>query len=301
MLVAAFCLPRASRAADPFEDPYDLPDAPRPPTLPELTHKDIEGTLEFTFGTLVADRAREGPLAGNARSFIQRTNVEVPLASRRFFVGTTYEFAAGEPPGGGRTKLVGGNLELYGRTVWAVRTGLAFGGGLGIVAPTASFAEGSPAAGVAESATDLRPWDPPFFQNNMAFRPFVDVRALDGDFVIQFRQGLDYAPRARHPSYLTLSALVALYVGYRVARVVGLGLEAFEYYVIDGRVDDAARAQFVVSPSVRLMTRYLQPSLSAFANVGSPISPRLDGSWGLRLAFTVVWDPRGVRLESDHR
>jgi hypothetical protein len=289
-----------------IDDPYDLPRAPRPPTLPELTHRDVEGTLESTIGVLTPSSP-----GANVVTFVQRLGVEYPVASRRWFVGGSYEFAGGEPPGGGATKLVCGNLELNGRTVWATRTGLAFGGGFGLTIPIASFTRcpgsvgcpitGSPgdAARIADTASTLRPWDLPMFQEGfMTLRPFFDVRDVDGPFVIQFREGVDIAFDTTNLPTFRLAAISAIYIGYSLP-IVGLGIEAFEYYFLDWPVADDKRALGVVSPSVRFMTPYVQPAISFMTSAGPPFGGDIQRFWGLRLAVTVIWDKDARALGRD--
>ena len=288
--------------AEPFDDPYDLPSAPRPPTLPELTHPDLEATIESTGGSLTR---REGATpspscdACTARfAFVQRLAIEIPLGPRRWFVGTSYELAGGGHTGQGDFKFVGGNLELYGRTVWATQTGLAFGGGLGVVLPTSSFDPASQAGSVARSAATLRPWDLPFFSNDVVVvRPFVDVRDVVGRTVIHFRQGLDVFTDVNDVSSRRVTAMTALYIGYRVLPLMSAGIEAMELYTIDGSGADGLRATFIVSPSVRVMTPYIQPALSGFTNVGPPLYGNADRIWGARIAVTVVYDATTRQIE----
>src|SRR6202034_842853 len=128
-------------------------------------------------------------------TIVQRLGAELPLDKhRRIYVGGTYEMAAGSPPGGGSFKLVPSNLDLYGRAVWATRTGLSFGGGLGVLLPTAQFGKGDDAAKVAAAAQAIRPWDNAFFlDDTMTLRAFVDVRDVVGRFTLQFREGLEWS------------------------------------------------------------------------------------------------------------
>ncbi len=293
-------LARADPAPAPvFIDPYDLPDAPRPPTLPELTHPGIELTTESTFGVL---RPNVDPATGQRPSsvgaYVQRFSFEWPIAFRRFFVGASYEIAAAEPPGGGAFEAVGSNLDVNARTVWATSTGLAFGGGLGVTIPIPDFAPESDAGRIASAAATLRPWDQSLFQPGyLTFRPFFDVRDVDGPLVLQFREGLDFQfDTQAWPGFRT-AAVAALYVGYRVFRRLGLGIEAFELYFFDQSVPDNQRAVFAVSPSVRLMTPYVQPALSFVTNVGTPLFDSVDGWWALRLGATIVWDPARRSME----
>jgi hypothetical protein len=284
--------PRALAAGGPFDDPYSVPTSPRPPTLPELTHSETEGTLEATAGAIL-------PSAGGAatHAYVQRVAVEVPLGLRRWYVDATYELAAA----GGRA--VSGNLELGGRTLWATRTGLAFGGGFDIIVPTARFDQPSPAATTAFDAASLRPWDVAFFvPSAFGGRPFVDVRAIDGPFVAQFRQALNVMTTTDSLGTPYIYATVGVYLGLWATREVAAGFEAFESYTISApNVSDGSRAAVVISPNVRLVLPWVEPAISAFTNIGTPLQGANDRVWGFRLAFTLVYDPTralGVRAKS---
>jgi hypothetical protein len=288
-----------------FVDPYDLPDAPRPPTLPELTHPDVEITGESTFGILRPSvDAETGARPGDVGVYVQRFSLEWPLGLRRLFVGGTYELAAGVPPGGGAFKFVGGNADVYARTVWATSTGLAFGGGLGLTIPIPNFDPGSDAARISTAAATVRPWDDAFFQPGfLTFRPFFDVRDVDGPLVLQLREGLDFQLNTGNWRNSQIAAILAAYVGYRVFRTLSVGIEAFELYFLDGPAPDDRRAVFAVSPNIRLMTPYVQPALSFITNLGNPLyapagSMSVDSWWAIRLAATVVWDPVRLAVKS---
>ena len=294
MLLFASTASSAARA-EPFDDPYDLPEAPRPPTLPELTHSDFEATLESTVGVLTpragAPQTPDCDVCASRFAYVQRVGLEIPVGYRRFFVGANYEAAFGGQHGAGTDTLVGGNLELYGRTVWATRTGLAFGGGLGLMLPTAAFDDGSPAASVARSAASLRPWDTSFFTHGIvSFRPFVDVRDVVGRLVIHFRQGLEVVTEVSDISSHRLLAITGLYLGYRINEHLSGGIEAFETYTIDAPIDDRLRATFIVSPSLRVYLPYVQPAISGFTNIGPPLYGWSDRVFGVRIAATLVYD-----------
>ena len=212
-----------------FDDPYDIPKAPRPPTLPELTHSDLTATLETTAGAI-----RPNPGQAMTHGFVQRLGVEVPVALRRWFVGLDYEVAAGDADGAFR--VVGGNVQLQGRTVWATRTGLAFGGGftLGFPTATASSTDPTPSGVVALHAASLRPWDVSFFEiDSGGLRPFVDVRALDGPFVVQFRQGLDLMVSTGSYDTQALFGTAGIYFGWQATPLMAAGIKAFEAYAIN--------------------------------------------------------------------
>jgi hypothetical protein len=305
LLVTAWASVARAQAV-PFDDPYAVPRAPRAPTLPELTHLEIEGTLETTAGAIFLPQG--GGLGGLEHAYIQRLSVEVPLGLRRWYVGAGYEVAGGN--NGTGFAVVGGNLALDGRTVWATTTGLAFGGGLSLMFPTASYDPNGPASQVALAAATLRPWDVSYFvPDSYGVRPYIDVRALDGPFVIQFRQGLDLTVSSLLLSDRRLYATAGLYVGYQLGPHVATGLEVFEAYAIDlPAVRDGNRESLVVSPNIRLGLPWVQPAISVFTNLGPPISApwvQRDTSvfevpgktatvWGFRFAFTVVYDPTSV-------
>ena len=287
----------------PFDDPYAVPRAPAPPTLPELTHSEMEATLETTAGAIALPAS-----GGLQHAYIQRLALEVPIGPRRWYVGAAYEVAGGN--NGTGFAVVGGNLALDGRTVWATTTGMGFGGGLSLMVPTANYDPSGPASRVALAAATLRPWDVSYFvPDSYGVRPYVDVRALDGPFVIQFRQGLDLTVSSLLLSDRRLFATAGVYIGWQIGRLVATGLEVFEAYALDlPAVRDGNRETLVASPSVRLALPWVQPAISAFTNIGPPISspwvqretsvftvPGQTGTvWGFRFAFTVVYDPTSV-------
>jgi hypothetical protein len=289
-----------ARAEPPPQlDPYDVPPlTPRPPTLPELTHPDYEVSSETTVGVVAPSSTKATDHdTSDVAAIVQRVSAELPIdRRRRWFLGGSYEVAAGAPPGGGAFKLVPSNLDLYARTVWATHTGLTFGGGAGVLLPTAQFGRNDDAAKVAAAAQAVRPWDDAFFlDDEVTVRAFVDVRDVDGPFVVQFREGLEYSIDIQGQGN-QVAAIAQAYIGLRVLHLVGLGLEGFETYVIqsplvDTPSADGKRATFTLSPSVRLMTPYVQPVLGFVTSVGTPLFGAVDGFWALRFGASIVWDP----------
>jgi hypothetical protein len=296
LALRVLAFPSAARAdEDVFDDPYDIPNAPRPPTLPELTHQDLTATLETTAGTILPN-----PGQAATHGYVQRLGVEVPVALRRWFVGLDYEVAAGDAEGAFR--VVGGNVQLQGRTVWATRTGLAFGGGfaLGLPTATASSTDPGPSGQVALHAASLRPWDVSFFEiDSWGLRPYVDLRALDGPLVVQFRQGIDLMVSTGSFDTQALFGFAGVYFGWQATPYVAAGLEVFEAYAINvPNVVDGARATVMASPNVRLVLPWVEPAISAFTTIGTPLQGAIQQIWGFRLALTLVYDPTatfGVR------
>ena len=293
-LLAALLIPSAA-SASPYDEPFELPSAPRPPTLPALTHPELEGTLESTMGILKS--ATTGP---DSVVYIQRIGVEYPVANRRFFLGANYEAAAGSLPGvDGSARFVSGNTELFARTAWATRTGLAFGGGGAVMLPSATFGSSGPAFNTVTAAAAVRPWDNAFFDANaLTFRPFVDARAFDHGFLVQFRQTLDISQSVISAAPRTeLAAVTSAFVGYKIGDAIGAGVEAFELYVIKGAADDGARSTIAVSPSVRILTPLVQPALSAIFNIHDSLAPTVAGAYGVRIALTFVLTPKQTEVD----
>jgi hypothetical protein len=299
-LAAALLVWSASASAQtaPFDDPYDVPDAPRPPTLRELTHSGIEGTLETTAGAII-------PPPGGlwTHAYVQRFDVEVPLALRRWYVGAAYEVAAGGTANSS-FNAVGSNLALDGRTLWATKTGLAFGGGLSLMLPTASYTPNSDGAVVALNAATLRPWDVTYWaQGAYAVRPYIDVRVLYGQFIAQFRQGLDMTVAPTDIGARDVYSMTGFYFGWAATPQLAAGLEAFEEYaILVSGVNDASRSAVVVSPNLRISLPWVQPAISMFTNVGNALYGKNDSFWGFKFAFTVVYDPNSMlRVRAEQR
>ncbi len=90
---------------------------------------------------------------------------------------------------------------------------------------------------------------------------------------VQFRQGLDFTVSSLLLSDQRLYATAGFYFGYQLGPQVATGIEVFEAYAIDlASVRDGNRESLVVSPNVRLALPWVQPAVSAFTNLGPPIS-----------------------------
>jgi hypothetical protein len=269
-----------------MRDPYELPDAPRSLSLPELTHPGWEWTTTTAIGA-VRTSGYDSP------EMLERIGVEAPVGPRRWYVGLAYEAAYGAPVAQpGPAGLVGGNLELHARTIWATHTGLAFGGGLGILPPVATYSGGSAGSDIAVSAISLQPWDYAYFRTGvLTARPFVDMRSLFGRFDVQLRASFEFSIDIHDVAQRDVSASTTLYFGWLAAPILGVGLETTEYYLVDAAVPDNQRAKVVVAPNVRFLTPGIQPAIGAFVGVGTPLAPTATDVWGLRFALTFIWDP----------
>jgi hypothetical protein len=282
----------AALEGDDPTDPYALPDAPAPPTLPDLTHRALAVSLESTFASIHGNPLPDGTDPGRSFGWNERIEAEQAVSIRRWYVGVSEQLALGRPRDQ-NFLLVAGNPEVWGRALWASQVGLAYGGGLGLVLP--GVPHGTSGTEVAQTIRVLRPWDYVHFVNDdFIFRPFIDVRDIDGRVMLQLRQGIDW-DRASG----ALTSRTTFYVGYRPSEPFGLGLEAWEVYLIKAPLSkDDGRAAYAVSPSVRLMTRVLQPAVSILLPIDRPLFDAVDSFWAVRLSVNVVIDARPSPLSA---
>jgi len=293
--VVLFCHGTAAAEApavggDDPTDPYALPDAPAPPSLPDLTHRALAASVDTTFASIHGNTQPDGTDPGRSFGWNERIEAEQAVSIRRWYVGVSEQLALGKPSGQ-NFLLVAANPEVWGRALWASQAGLAYGGGLGVVLP--GVPHGAAGTEVAQTIRALRPWDYVHFVNDdFIFRPFIDVRDIDGRVILQLRQGIDW-----DRSSGALTSRTTFYVGYRLSVLFGLGLEAWEVYLIQAplRKDDG-RAAYAVSPSVRLMTRVLQPAVSILLPIDRPLFDAVDSFWAVRLSVNVVVEARPASL-----
>lgn len=271
--------------SDDPSDPYALPDAPAPPTLPDLTHRGLAASLDSTFASIGANPRDDGVVPGRSFGWTERLELEHALALRRWYVGVSEQLALGRTPGDDFL-LVMGNPELWGRALWASQAGLAYGGGLGLVFPVVHHGESG--VQVARAIQAVRPWDYVHFVNDdVILRPFIDVRNIDGPILLQLRQGIDWDPASD-----ALTSRTTFYIGYRPVELLGIGLELWEVYLIRAAdTKDDGRAAYAVSPSLRLMTRAIQPAVSFLLPIDRPLFDAIEGFWALRLSMSVVLEP----------
>jgi hypothetical protein len=158
--------------------------------------------------------------------------------------------------------------------------------------PSATFGSSGPAFNTVTAAAAVRPWDNAFFDANaFTFRPFVDARAFDHGFLVQFRQTLDISASVISAAPRTeLAAVTSAFVGYKIGDAVGAGVEAFELYIVKGDADDGARSSITLSPSLRILTPLVQPAISGLFTVRDPLAPTVAGAYGFRVALTFLLD-----------
>ena len=289
-------------SAEPIALDTELPDATAPPSLVDLTHRGHWDGLETTVASIKPYPSDEGK-APRSLAWLLRAEGEWALSQRRWYAGAALSTAYGRSPGNQDGALLLGYPELWTRAVWASRAGLAYGGGLSAVIPVFRRDAESSGARVAEAVRVVRPWDfAPFADNTLSVQPYLDARVIDGRVSFQLRQGFvlqGLVAKARLPD-LTVVSRTTLALGYHLSEYVALGLELQEVYFISTdfdaacsarrkACDDSLRAAFAVSPSVRLLTRAFQPSLSALVPFDRTLFDSVQSYWGLRLGLGAVY------------
>ncbi|APR84417.1 Hypothetical protein A7982_09766 [Minicystis rosea] len=244
-------------------------DAPAPPTLPALSHPSLSNTFEISMASI--DPGRGG---ARAFAFVLHDEIEYPLVSRVWYVGAAHAVAAGAVPGVGHDFFVGAP-ELWTRGLWSSLMGLSSGGGIGVVLPLPRSLSPS-AAEVFDNVRVVRPWDAPYFADMaITLRPWIDVRHVVGQFILQVRQGMDISilTRSLKPDQhrTDYTARTTFYVGFRIARPIGVGLEVWEVYQLTADVPDERRSAFAISPSVRLSLGKIEPALSLVIPISTPL------------------------------
>lgn len=284
LVTATFTAASLAQDEDPY-DAYALPDVPAPPTLPDLTHRALALTFDMTVASIQPTASEPGSRPPRTLGWFERIEAEQTLSIRRWYLGAAMGFAVGDTP----AKLAVSHPEVWGRAVWASKAGLAYGGGLGLVAPVYRYAESTREALIEQQVRIVRPWDATSFNDQaFTFRPFVDVRAIDGPVMLQLRQGIDWALPTNGGEPL-IASRTTFHVGYRASQLVQLGLEATEVYFIRApNVNDDERATYTLSPSIRFMTRQVQPLLSAIFPVDQTVLGVADSFWAVRAQVAFV-------------
>src|SRR5258706_15180730 len=93
-------VPATYPGTDDATNPYALPDAPAPPTLPDLTHRALALSLESTFASIRGNVLPNGFDPGRSFGWNERLEVEQAMSIRRWYVGVAEQLALGRPAGG---------------------------------------------------------------------------------------------------------------------------------------------------------------------------------------------------------
>ena len=278
-------------------------DAPAPPTLPALAHRDGSATFELT-GAVIQTNKQDR--SGDAFAYFGHLEGEYPIVPRTWFVGLANDFASAAVPGVGTSFLVG-NPEISGRGLWSSVRGLASGGGLGIVLPfprSLSPVEEE----VLRTVRVVRPWDLASFSSlQLTFRPWVDIRHVTGGLIFQLRQALDWSisltgpdtpangatASGSKPRVTNFTARLTFYMGYRLSRAIGVGVELWEIYEVTKDLpNDDNRATFALSPSIRFMLPRVQPAVSFLFPLSTPLRGDVASYYAARFNIGFSFDVR---------
>ena len=304
LAVAALAAGLAVSTAARAEDRTAVLDAPAPPTLPALAHPTLTDTFEITVAGI-----DPGGGKGRASAWFLHDEIEYPLISRKWYVGAAHDVAAGAVPGTGHD-FFPGSPEIWTRGLWSSIVGLSAGGGLGVVVPIPHGLSPS-AETVFQTVRVVRPWDAAYFTDRvLTMRPWIDIRHVVWRFVFQLRQGLDVgiatralAPYEHRAEYV---ARTTFYVGFRVAKPIGVGLEVWEVYQISADLcrtqqpcfDDDRRAAFSISPSVRLLLGRIEPAVSLLFPLTTPLRGEAASYWAARFNVGFAFEPGRSRGDS---
>ncbi len=275
-------------------DRTSLPDRASPPSIADLTHRGVWLGVEETVAS-VKPKTEEGAVVRRSVATMTRLEAEAELSAQRWFVGAAGAVAYGKDAESGSSAMLLGYPELWGRGVWADPVGLTYGGGVTLTIPAFTRGKDSQSARVADNVRVVRPWDfPTFADNTFTATPYLDARVVDGRVTIQLRQGIAFGglvAEARVPK-ASLVSRTTLFTSYQPIEALSLGLEVWEVYFLSADLPDYQRGVFAVSPSVRLMTRVFQPTLSVILPYDRPLFDRADSFWAVRLSFGAILDRR---------
>ncbi len=300
---AAQSSPLKNNTAIADDDLKSVLDAPAPPTLPALAHRNLTLTFEYTAAVI---QPRDPTASGDAFAYFAHTDFEYPIVPRQWFVGLANDIASAAVPGVGTAFLLG-NPEIYGRGLWSSVRGLSSGGGLGVVLPTPR--ELSPVESeVLRTVRTVRPWDVASFSSlQLTFRPFIDIRHVTSGLILQLRQAIDWSisltgpedlggattPSGSKPRITNFTARLTFYAGYRLNEQIGVGMELWETYEVTKELpNDDARATFALSPSVRLMLPRVQPAISFLFPLATPLRGDVASYFAARIHLAFNFDVR---------
>lgn len=285
--------------------PRDVRTVPRAPTLPDLTHRAPELSIEHTVAS-IAPHGQTDPSVARLTSHLLHFDFELPLWTPHLYAGAEWGFAAARGPEAPKGAFVSGQPQLFARVVRSFsRERYSVGAGLGLSPPIFRYDDAAETTRLQKGATSsfisvVRPWDlSAFLDRRLTARPFIDVRAAVGRLVLQARQGVDVGLRTQgactenvvcdKAGDVQLVSLTSVYLGWQPTREVALGLEAWEVYLVKTTltVNDHDRNALALSPSVRFYYRFLEPAISVLFPLGQPLLNAVDSYFALRIDLRV--------------
>lgn len=312
--------PRGARAQESTPAPISLPNFAHPRT-------DMGITWGLARGTRSEHGSRDDALA------LVRLQIEGSVfAQQRLYLGVTYQYAAALPPDGGfrfvdvageGSAAQGGptahafsNVEPHVRGVFPISEGLAYGFGLGVAFPTATFDRNSAVQSAMVAATSLEPTDyVHFLPGRVTLRPAGDLRIDRSIFALQVRHGFDVIIDGAGVDPVRSAGRVLIHAGVRPTPSLEVALEGTHQYffftddpapppaaglspeeqtaaqrraaaIERYRISDDRRAAVTLGPTVRYSLPEVDLGVGIATNVFSPLSPALDSFVAIR--FSVL-------------
>lgn len=234
-----------------------------PLTLPQLTHADAELDLDYTGAGI-----GQGSL-GQTFTYMALVRGEVPLTTRAWHAGLAWDVVSAAAEGRGRALLYG-NPEVWVRGVGWHESGLAVGGGLGVVIPLPRDVDGGELE-VLDTVRVIRPWDSQYFESTtVSLRPSFDARLVLPPFVLQIRQGLDWSYNFDEARSNILARTGTSLMVQPLSFITG-SIEVWQTYSITHEIKDDQRAAFSMSPGIRVRLKTVEPGLSVLFPINTPL------------------------------
>ena len=253
-------------------------DPASPPTLAALTHGDVAAIVSQEG----AGVGRESSASSTTFLWVSHLELESAIVTRNWHAGAAWDLSSAEDESGDRT-LLPSNPEVWARGTGYFDSGIAAGGGLGVVIPVPRGSTDEGTASAFDVVRAVRPWDAGYYSSHiLTLRPFFDARLILPPFVLQLRQGFDWS-YGFDDDRTDIIERVGVYAGWEVHDPVTLGLELWQTYSITANVTDAERAAFTLSPSVTLHTGRLEPGISLLVPLSTPLEGVASSFFGVRL------------------
>jgi hypothetical protein len=117
------------------------------------------------------------------------------------------------------------------------------------------------------------------------------MRYLAGPLIFQVRETMDGTFDAENKGDFEVAIVSAFYVGVRPRKNIAAGVEIAELYRVAtlAPIDEGARADFTISPMIRLILPRLQPALSFMTNAGDPYYAGANRIWAVKTTLTALW------------
>ncbi len=253
-------------------------DPASPPTLPALTHGDFAATITQEG----AGVGRDSALSPTTFLWVSQLELESAIVTRNWHVGGAWDLSSASDVTGDR-ELFSSNPEVWARGTGYFDSGIAAGGGMGVVVPVPRGTTDESTDSAFDVVRAVRPWDAGYYSSHiLTLRPFFDARLILAPFVLQLRQGFDWS-YGFDDGEIDLIERVGVYLGWEVIEPITLGLELWQTYSMTADVRDSERSAFTLSPSLTLRTGVLEPGIGLLFPLSTPLEGVASSFFGVRL------------------